>query len=104
MSSKESLPLFVFPRIDHFRLKKEKMREKKNHSMTFARMSTRRNNKTFVKIYDVHKIHPAMLQSQNYWVPSLQAEEMMADLLLNIYYIAVQYRKYGKGSGVYICK
>ena len=75
MSPKESLPFFVFPRIDHFRLKKEKMREKKNHSMTFARMSTRRNNKRFVKIYNVHKIHPAMLQSQNYWVPSLQTKK-----------------------------
>ena len=78
------------------------MREKKNHSMTFARTSTRRNNKTFVKIYDIQKINPAMLQSQNYCVPSLQ--EMLADLLLNIYYIAIQYRKHGKGSGVYICK
>ena len=60
--------------------------------MTFARMSTKRNDKTFVKIYDIHKI------------PCLQAEEMSADLLLNIYYIAVQDRKHGKGSGVYICK
>ena len=86
MSSKESLSLFVFQHIDLFRLKKEKMREKKNHSMTFAKMSTKKNNKTFVKIYDVHKI------------PCLLAEEMLADLLMNIYYIAVQHRKHGKGS------